>query len=287
MYGAAGEDLLLEVPLGTILYDDDTGEQLADLEREGSSYVIPGGRGGLGNMHFRSSTNQTPRQSVPAGPGIEMRIRMELKLLADIGLLGMPNAGKSTFLSRVSAARPKVADYPFTTLVPQLGVVELDDGRSFVIADIPGLVEGAAEGAGLGHQFLRHVERCAGYVHLVSPDPWEAPPAEKLRAIDEELAAYGAGLEERPQLVVLNKIDTLDPDAIEAHLQSLREASGGAPVFAVSGVTGQGIGALIEAAWALVEEARVQRADDPGPVTIVRSADPWHPHLGVDDGDEE
>ncbi|MCB9682466.1 MAG: GTPase ObgE [Alphaproteobacteria bacterium] len=260
MYGAGGADLVCEVPVGTLVFDDETGDLLADLDVDGARWALPGGRGGLGNMHFATATNRTPRFAQPGEPGTEMVLRLELKLLADVGLLGFPNAGKSTFLSRVSAARPRVADYPFTTLVPQLGVVELGTRQTFVVADIPGLIEGAADGAGLGHQFLRHVERCACYLHLVSPDPWEASPADKLVALDTELELYGAGLPERPQVVALNKIDTLSPEELATHVAELEAVTGG-PVYPISGVTGQGVPELVAALWAIVE-ARREAGDD-------------------------
>lgn len=260
MYGAAGEDLVLLVPVGTVLYDVDTGELLADLDADGARWVVPGGAGGLGNMHFKTATRQTPHYATEGKPGTEVRVRAELKLLADVGLLGFPNAGKSTFLSRISAARPKVADYPFTTLVPQLGVVELAPGESFVVADIPGLVEGAAEGVGLGHRFLKHVERCAVYVHLVAPDAPDGDPVSLRHALDRELEAYDPELRERPQIVVLSKIDLLDEPGRARWIRAL-EASGDAPVRAISAVTGEGIRDLVRELHGYVKRAR-----DPGSV---------------------
>ena len=261
MYGAAGEDLVLLLPVGTVLYDADTGELLADLDEDGARFVIPGGNGGLGNMHFKTATRQTPHYATEGKPGTELRIRAELKLLADVGLLGFPNAGKSTFLSRVSAARPKVADYPFTTLVPQLGVVELAPGESFVVADIPGLVEGAAEGVGLGHRFLKHVERCAVYVHLVAPDAPEGDPVTVRELLERELEAYDPELLERPQIVVLSKIDLLDEEARRRWIQAL-EASGESPVRAISAVTGEGIRELVRELYGYVQRGRDPGSDD-------------------------
>ena len=191
MTGASGKDLVLYVPVGTVIYRDEDGELLADLDSEGDRYIIEGGKGGLGNWHFKSARNRTPEKATPGKPGTEIKVRLELKLIADIGLLGFPNAGKSTFISRISAAKPKIAAYPFTTLVPNLGVVHIGEGDSFVVADIPGLIRGAADGEGLGHQFLRHVERCGLYIHLVSPEPWDGTPAERFEALNAELRAYG------------------------------------------------------------------------------------------------
>lgn len=279
-YGAAGEDLVLDVPLGTLVYDAETAERLADLGTEGASWRIPGGRGGLGNMHFASSTNRTPRQALPAEPGEERMLRLELKLLADIGLLGFPNAGKSTLLRRVSAARPKVADYPFTTLVPQLGVVELGDARTAVFADIPGLIAGAAEGAGLGHRFLKHVERCAGFVHLVSAVSWEGSPAERFMAIVDELRCYGGALADRPQVVVLTKIDLVSEAERKAAARALREVSG-ARVFGVCGLTGDGVAEMLGAVRALLDAVGADR-----PAPIDSPFDPILPDDGsVDDDD--
>lgn len=261
MTGASGEDLVLLVPVGTVLYDADTDELLADLDAAGARWVIPGGSGGLGNIHFKSATRQTPRYATEGKPGIEIRVRAELKLLADVGLLGFPNAGKSTFLSRISAARPKVADYPFTTLVPQLGVVELEPGESFVVADIPGLVEGAAEGVGLGHRFLKHVERCAVYVHLVAPDAPEGGPVELREALDRELEAYDPELLQRPQIVVLSKIDLLSDEEQERLVEALQQDDS-RPVRAISAVTGKGIRELVWELYRYVQLARDRGSDD-------------------------
>lgn len=283
MYGPKGADLVLHVPVGTVLYDADTDELLADLDVEGARWELPGGQGGLGNMHFKSSTRQTPRIATEGKPGIEVRVRAELKLLADIGLLGFPNAGKSTLISRISAARPKVADYPFTTLVPQLGVVEVAPGESFVVADIPGLIEGASEGVGLGHRFLRHVERCAAYVHLVPPEAPEGDPVELYLALNRELEAYDREvrghegeqgteedvepaelpLGERPQIVVLSKIDLLDDASRARWIQALSEVSGGR-VHAISAVTGEGVRELVYAMYEHVRRARPEPDDTPG-----------------------
>lgn len=262
MKGRRGEDLVLEVPVGTIIFDDETGEQIADLAAEGDRWMLPGGKGGLGNLHFKSSSNRTPRQTLPPGPGEERRVRLELKLIADVGLLGFPNAGKSTFLSRVSAARPKVADYPFTTLVPSLGVVRLEDECTFVVADIPGLIEGAAEGHGLGHRFLKHVERCGCYVHLIGIDPDDEQTVEdRFRALNHELRRYESTLFDRPQIVVLNKIDLVSPDERAELVERLQEAAG-ARVFPISNITGEGIPALVGAVWQVLQHVRPMATEE-------------------------
>jgi len=249
MNGGSADDLVLRVPVGTLIRDQDSGELLADLAEPGArAVIVRGGRGGLGNMNFATSTRQTPRFAQDGKPGEERRLVLELKLLADVGLLGFPNAGKSTLISRVSRARPKIADYPFTTLVPNLGVVPYKDGTSFVMADIPGIIEGAAEGAGLGHQFLRHVERCRVLVHLVdlSAPGGDRAPLRDLDVLDHELARYSPELARKPQIVAANKIDL--PDArerlpgFEAALAARRM-----PVFPISAATGEGVGALLDA----------------------------------------
>jgi GTP-binding protein len=246
MTGARGEDLLLEVPLGTVVYDAASNEVLADLAEEGARWELPGGGGGLGNIHFKTSTNRSPLKATEGKPGIERKVRLELKLIADVGLLGFPNAGKSTFISRVTSAKARVAAYPFTTLVPNLGVVEVSPGHSFVISDIPGLIEGAAEGKGLGHDFLRHVERCAVYLHLVSPEDLEGDPVERFVALSSELERYDASLLERTMVPVLTKVDLLDEATRDDLLQALSDKAG-SPAFAISSVTGQGLKDLIYA----------------------------------------
>src|SRR5689334_1512123 len=249
MNGASAEDLVLRVPVGTLIRDQDSGELLADLAEPGARAVVArGGRGGLGNMNFATSTRQTPRFAQDGKPGEERRLVLELKLLADVGLLGFPNAGKSTLISRVSRARPKIADYPFTTLVPNLGVVPYKGGTSFVMADIPGIIEGAAEGAGLGHQFLRHVERCRVLVHLVdlSAPGEDRAPLRDLDVLDHELARYSPELAKKPQIVAANKIDL--PDARE-RLPGFEAALAARdmPVFPISAATGEGVGPLLDA----------------------------------------
>jgi GTP-binding protein len=261
MTGASGDDLVLPVPVGTVVFHRETGERLADLDEEGARWVLPGGRGGLGNIHFKSSTRRTPHKATSGGPAVEIPVRLELKLIADVGLLGFPNAGKSTLISRISAARPRVADYPFTTLVPNLGVVQLDPDSSFVVADVPGLVDGASDGVGLGHRFLRHVERCALYLHLVAPDHYGRTPAELVRALHAELAAYDARLAERPQVVVLTKIDLLTPEARDEAVGALEEAGFG-KVLAVSAVSGEGVSTLVGRTWQLLGRLREERRSE-------------------------
>lgn len=244
--GKDGEDIVLKVPVGTEILEDDEETLIADLTEVGQRVLLArGGNGGWGNLHFKSSTNQAPRRANPGQEGVERTIWLRLKLIADAGLVGLPNAGKSTFLSAVSNARPKIADYPFTTLHPNLGVVGID-GREFVMADIPGLIEGASEGRGLGDLFLGHVERCAVLLHLV--DGTSSTIAKDYRTIVEELAAYSEELVEKPTIVALNKIDALDAKTLSNRRRSLEKASGG-PVMIVSGATGQGVQEVLRALW--------------------------------------
>lgn len=257
MYGAGGKDLELWVPVGTVIYVAETGERLADLDTEDATFTLAGGRGGKGNVHFKSSRNRTPLIAGDGEPGTEIKVRLELKLLADVGLLGFPNAGKSTFISRVSAAKPRVADYPFTTLVPSLGVVEMDPGRTYVIADIPGLVEGASEGVGLGHKFLRHVERCSTLLHLVSANPFEdQSPAQRYTAIMQELSAYAPDLDQRPQIVVLSQVDLIDEETRLTLMKELQDVAGSQPVQAVSSITGEGVQTVRGLLWDAIEKHR-------------------------------
>ncbi|AXT48245.1 MULTISPECIES: GTPase ObgE [Chromobacterium] len=228
-YGKGGDDIELKMPVGTVITDHDTGELVADLTHHGQRIMIArGGKGGLGNIHFKSSTNRAPRQCTPGEQGEQRTLKLELKVLADVGLLGMPNAGKSTFIRAVSAARPKVADYPFTTLHPNLGVVRMDDTRSFVIADIPGLIEGAAEGAGLGHRFLKHLQRTGLLLHVVDVAPFDpdVDPVREARAIVEELKKYDEELHGKPRWLVLNKVDMLPPDERELTVSAFLKAYG-------------------------------------------------------------
>lgn len=254
--GAAAPDVVIQVPIGTQILDEDRETLLADLDAAGKRIVLcRGGDGGHGNAHFKSSTNRAPRQSTPGWPGEERWVWLRLKLIADAGLVGLPNAGKSTLLSAVSAARPKIADYPFTTRHPQLGVVRLNHGEDFVIADIPGLIEGAHEGAGLGDRFLGHVERCAMLVHLV--DGTSGHPVRAWRTVREELSAYGAGLDAKPELLVLNKVDAMSARQVAACRAALRKASGQVPLL-LSGATGLGVPELIRA---VMDRVHAHRAD--------------------------
>jgi GTPase len=250
-YGAAGDDLTLKVPVGTVIYEEGVDDPFADLATDGASVVIAkGGHGGKGNMHFATPWNQAPRTAEPGTPGEQRTVRLELKLLADVGLLGFPNVGKSTFIANVSRARPKIADYPFTTLVPNLGVVRLSDDRTFVIADIPGLIEGAAEGAGLGHQFLRHVERCRVLLHIVEATFTTGPerdPVRDYQVINAELGRYAPELAQKPQIVVLNKSDSTDPDDIVEHRRAFAELD--VELLTMSAATGDGVGPVLEALW--------------------------------------
>jgi GTP-binding protein len=240
--GASGKDVELRLPVGTQILAEDGLTLIADLKEPGERIVLAkGGDGGFGNVRFKTSTNRAPRRADPGWPGEERWLWLKLKLLADAGLVGLPNAGKSTFLAAVSRARPKIADYPFTTLEPKLGTIVMDD-RSFVIADIPGLIEGASEGVGLGDRFLGHIERCATLIHLV--DGTAEHPEEAWRTVRAELEAYGHGLAEKPEILCLNKIDALTPEVIEER-KHLLEAASGEPVRCISGVAKEGLEAVL------------------------------------------
>jgi GTP-binding protein len=257
-HGADGADVVLKAPVGTQILDDTKEEVLADLAKPGARVLLArGGNGGFGNAHFKSSVNQAPRRANPGMPGQERTLWLRLKLIADVGLVGLPNAGKSTFLRAVSAATPKVADYPFTTLYPHLGVASISESESFIIADIPGLIEGAAEGAGLGTRFLGHIERCAALLHLV--DGAQEDVGEAYRVVRRELKAYGAGLADKPELVALNKIDALDPDTLKGRRAALRRACK-QRVFAISGVSGAGVREVLRALADIVRERKTTAA---------------------------
>ncbi len=253
-HGRNGRDLVVRVPEGTVVYDEASGSIVADMSGENTRQVIlEGGRGGLGNMHFATATMQAPKYAQPGKPAKELNLRLELKVIADVGLIGFPNVGKSTLLSRSTNARPKIANYHFTTLAPNLGVADLGDGRSFVLADIPGLIEGASEGAGLGHQFLRHIERTRLLVHVVDAAGSEGrDPVEDIRAINAELTAYSEKLGTLPQIIAANKTDLLYGDEETDPVEAIREAfaAEGWPVFAISAATGEGIPELMNAVYA-------------------------------------
>ncbi len=265
-HGAAGDDVVLRVPVGTEVLDEEKEELVADLSQAGDRILLAeGGNGGWGNDRFKGPVNQAPRHANPGLPGIERTLWLRLKLIADVGLVGLPNAGKSTFLAASSAATPKIADYPFTTLTPNLGVVDLSEGERFVMADIPGLIEGASEGAGLGVRFLGHVERTAVLIHLV--DSTQDDVAAAYRTIRGELEAYGEGLGEKTELLVLNKVDALDPETRKAKTKQLQKAAGVKPIL-ISGVSGEGVRALLRLAAAKVrlfrgEEAAAEDDDIP------------------------
>ncbi len=277
--GANGKDAVLKVPVGTQVYEEDGETLLADLTQVGQRVTIAkGGNGGFGNAHFKSSTNRAPRHANPGLPGEELTIRLRLKLIADAGLVGLPNAGKSTFLSKVSAAKPKIADYPFTTLHPQLGVVNAD-GREFVLADIPGLIEGAHEGAGLGDRFLGHVERCRVLLHLIDATCEHAGKAYK--TVRGELEAYAETLAEKIEIVALNKIDAVAPDDLKKQRDRLKRAAKKTPLL-LSGITGEGIPEALRALVAVIGEAPVSdkaksAAAEQEIETPVAQAKPWAP----------
>ncbi|SDH54955.1 GTPase ObgE [Alloyangia pacifica] len=257
--GADGDDIVLRVPVGTEILDEDEETVIADLTELGQRVLLAkGGNGGWGNLHFKTSTNQAPRRANPGQPGIERTIWLRLKLIADVGLLGLPNAGKSTFLAATSNARPKIADYPFTTLHPNLGVVGVD-GKEFVVADIPGLIEGAHEGRGLGDLFLGHVERCAVLLHLV--DGTSGTLLEDWQTIITEIEAYGEGLADKPRVTVLNKIDALD-DEERAFLKEELEATTGGKVMLMSGAAGEGVTEVLRALRAHIDDKRLREAPE-------------------------
>ena len=269
--GAAGETVVMRVPVGTQIFDDSKAVLIADLTRAGERVVLArGGDGGFGNAHYKTSTNRAPRRADPGWPGEERWVWLRLKLLADAGLVGLPNAGKSTFLSAVSRARPKIADYPFTTLHPQLGVVDVA-GQAFVLADTPGLIEGAHEGAGLGDRFLGHIERCGILLHLV--DGTAPDVAASYRTLRGELEAYGKGLAGKPELVALNKIDALDEATLSERRAALEAARGG-QVFVLSGVSGAGLDPVLRALLAAVL-ARRAAENTPAGETGARAG--WQP----------
>jgi GTP-binding protein len=268
MTGAGGNDAVMKVPPGTQVYEEDGETLIADLPNVGDRLrLLRGGNGGFGNAHFKSATNQAPRNANPGQPGEEKTIILKLKLIADVGLIGLPNAGKSTFLSRVSEARPKIADYPFTTLVPQLGVVRIDE-TDFVIADLPGLIEGAHEGVGLGDRFLGHAERCGAILHLI--DGTETGITKAYTTIRGELEAYGNGLGDKPEIVALNKIDAIPKSALARKKAALEKACGH-EVLLLSGVSGEGLDKVLRALARIIVK---RRAGERAPVKAARD---WVP----------
>jgi len=253
MTGANGSDAVMKVPPGTQVYEEDGESLICDLARTGDRVLLlRGGNGGFGNAHFKSATNRAPRNANPGQPGEEKTVVLKLKLIADVGLIGLPNAGKSTFLARVSEARPKIADYPFTTLTPQLGVVRID-GVDFVVADLPGLIEGAHEGVGLGDRFLGHAERCGAILHLV--DGTQSAITTAYKTIRDELEAYGHGLQSKPEILALNKIDALGKPELSRKRAALKKAAGH-EVSAISGVTGEGVDEVLRALARLISKRR-------------------------------
>ncbi len=269
-HGANAPDIVLRVPVGTQVLEDDNDTLIADMTAVGQKVtLLTGGNGGFGNAHFKTSSNQAPRRANPGLEGKEKWVWLRLKLIADVGLVGLPNAGKSTFLAAVSAAKPKIADYPFTTLHPNLGVVRVGD-RDFVLADIPGLIEGAHEGAGIGDRFLGHIERCGVLVHLI--DGTEADVKTAYKTIRGELSAYDESLAEKPEILLLNKIDALSPEAIKEKTKLLKKASRG-DVMLVSGATGQGVQDVLFAILRILDTAKAERIE----AARVKTADHWAP----------
>lgn len=289
-YGKGADDITLRMPVGTLITDLESGELIADLTEHGQMALLAkGGEGGWGNIHFKSSTNRAPRQKTDGKPGEQRELKLELKVLADVGLLGMPNAGKSTFITAVSNARPKVADYPFTTLHPNLGVVRVSHEKSFVIADIPGLIEGAAEGAGLGHQFLRHLQRTRLLLHIVDLAPFDetVDPVKEAKAIVKELKKYDASLFDKPRWLVLNKLDMVPEDERKKRVKDFVKRFGWkGPVFEISALTREGCEDLITAIYDYLAEQRQQeqRAEETKMVEEARaitSIDPDDPRFKV------
>jgi GTP-binding protein len=289
-YGKGADDVTLRMPVGTLIYDNVTGELIADLTEHGQTVLLAkGGEGGWGNIHFKSSTNRAPRQKTEGKEGERRELRLELKVLADVGLLGMPNAGKSTFISAVSNARPKVADYPFTTLHPNLGVVRVSPEKSFVVADIPGLIEGAAEGAGLGVQFLRHLQRTGLLLHIVDLAPFDAniDPVKEAKAIVKELKKYDESLYEKPRWLVLNKLDMIPEDERAKRVKDfIKRFAWKGPVYQISALTREGCEELVVAVYDHLaqqrqQEMRTQETQMDEQVRAIDSIDPDDPRFKV------
>ncbi len=283
-YGKSSDDVILRVPVGTVIQDADTGDKIADLAADGARALLAaGGKGGLGNLHFKSSINRAPKQFTKGEEGEQRKLKLELKVLADVGLLGMPNAGKSTLIRAISAARPKVADYPFTTLAPNLGVVRTSENKSFVVADIPGLIEGAADGAGLGHRFLRHLVRTRLLLHLVDLAPLDgtSDPVHDARAIVKELKRYDEALHDKPRWLVLNKLDLIPEEERDARVKAfIKSYRWKGPVFAIAAISGDGCRPLTFAiqewldarpAYAMAADPDAP-ADDSAPVVVKPAA---------------
>jgi GTP-binding protein len=275
MFGVKGDDIVLKMPVGTIIADAETGEVICELLKPGEQVMIAkGGDGGFGNMHYKSSTNRAPRQKTPGWPGERRALKLELKVLADVGLLGMPNAGKSTLIAAISNARPKIADYPFTTLYPNLGVVRVGPEKSFVVADVPGLIEGASEGAGLGHQFLRHLQRTRLLLHLVDAAPFDeaVDPVAQAKAIVAELKKFDPALYEKPRWLVLNKLDMVPAEEREARVKDIvKRLRYKGPVFEISALTREGCERLIQKIYEHI--AQVHQAAQPVAVVDPRFQD--------------
>ena len=272
--GAAGEDVILKMPVGTQIFESETDELLIDLQQDGERVLLAkGGNGGFGNTRFKSATNRAPRKAGLGETGQERVLWLRLKLIADIGLVGLPNAGKSTLLSRISKARPKCADYPFTTLHPHLGMIDVK-GNRFVMADLPGLIAGAAQGAGLGHRFLAHAERCVGLVHVI--DGSADDPLEAYRVIRRELEDYAIGLIDKPEVVVLNKTDIID-EAQEIAVKRALEEESGQSIFCISGATGAGIEPFLDAIWQNIATYHQQKVKGEKPLIIPNATAGWSP----------
>ena len=286
--GGSGEDIVMKLPVGTQVLTEDREEVIADLTEPGQRIVLlRGGDGGFGNAHYKTSTNQAPRRGDVGWPGQEMWVWLRLKLIADCGLVGLPNAGKSTFLAAVTHARPKITDYPFTTLHPNLGVAQAGE-EEFIIADIPGLIEGAHEGAGLGDRFLGHIERCRVLLHLI--DGTEEDVAEAYRVVRGELASYGGGLDEKHEIICLNKCDALVPEEIEEKMAALSEAAGGAKVMPLSGAAGIGLKDVLFGLLARIKESRAEHGAGPLAAEATGGtgkASSWKPALDQDDDDDK
>ncbi|MBS1187133.1 MAG: obgE [Burkholderiaceae bacterium] len=289
-YGKGADDILLRMPVGTIITDRNSGEIIADLTEHGQLELLAkGGEGGWGNIHFKSSTNRAPRQKTDGKPGDRRELQLELKVLADVGLLGMPNAGKSTFITAVSNAKPKIADYPFTTLVPNLGVVRVGSEKSFVIADIPGLIEGAAEGAGLGHQFLRHLQRTGLLLHIVDLAPFEetVDPVKEAKALVKELEKYDPALADKPRWLVLNKLDIVPEEERKKRVASfIRRMKWKGPVFEISALNREGCEELIVEIFRHIEqqkqaELRAQEVRVAEDARAIETIDPDDPRFKV------